>query len=103
MHGYSQQVRKNTVGTEICVVLVEGICYRSLKSLNEGGFVPSSAIIKYGFRIRTRTGLIVDNLLIHGRDEVDAERKLRQMYQYCNILECIVHKPGKRAEVAAAR
>lgn len=55
----------------------------------------SSAIIKYGFRIRTRSGLIVDNLLIHGRDEVDAERKLRQMYQHCNILECTVHKPGK--------
>ena len=52
------------------------------------------AIIKYAFRIRTRGGLIVDNLLIHGRDEVDAERKLRQMYQHCNILRCTVHKPG---------
>ena len=62
----------------------------------------SSAIIKYGFRIRTRSGLIVDNLLIHGRDEVDAERKLRQMYQYCKILECTLHTPGKRVEVAAA-
>ena len=56
----------------------------------------SSAIIKYGFRIRTRTGLIVDKLLIHGRDEVDAERKLRQIYQHCKILECTVHKPSKR-------
>ncbi len=62
----------------------------------------SSAIIKYGFRIRTRTGLIVDNLLIHGRDEVDAERKLRQMYQHCKILQCTVHRPGKHAETAAA-
>jgi hypothetical protein len=63
----------------------------------------SSAIIKYGFRIRTRSGLIVDNLLIHGRDEADAERKLRQMYQYCEILACTMHEPGKRAELAAAR
>ena len=63
----------------------------------------SSAIIKYGFRIRTRTGLIVDNLLIHGRDEIDAERKLRQMYQYCKILECTVHKPGNSVHLAAAR
>lgn len=63
----------------------------------------SSAIIKYGFRIRTRGGLIVDNLLIHGRDEVDAERKLRQMYQHCKILECTVKAPGKRAELAGAR
>ena len=62
-----------------------------------------SSIKKYGFRIRTRSGLIVDNLLIHGRDELDAERKLRQMYQYCNILECTVHEPGKRAELMAAR
>ncbi|OGA33125.1 MAG: hypothetical protein A3G80_13355 [Betaproteobacteria bacterium RIFCSPLOWO2_12_FULL_62_13b] len=60
-------------------------------------------MIKYGFRIRTRSGLIVDNLLIHGRDEVDAERKLRQMYRYCKILQCTVHEPRKRAELAAAR
>jgi hypothetical protein len=62
----------------------------------------SSAIIKYGFRISTRSGLIVDNLLIHGKDEVDAERKLRQMYQHCKILECRVHRPGKRVGLAAA-
>jgi len=63
----------------------------------------SSAIVKYGFRIRTRSGLIVDNLLIHGKDEIDAERKLRQMYQHCKILQCVVHKPGKSTELAAAR
>ena len=62
----------------------------------------SSAIIKYGFRIRTRGGLIVDNLLIHGKDEIDAERKLRQMYQHCRILECIVHIPNRSRELAAA-
>jgi len=45
----------------------------------------------------------VDNLLIHGRDEIDAERKLRQMYQYCKILECTVHKPGKSVHLAAVR
>ncbi|OGA34318.1 MAG: hypothetical protein A3F75_02420 [Betaproteobacteria bacterium RIFCSPLOWO2_12_FULL_64_23] len=60
-------------------------------------------MIKYGFRIRTRSGLMVDNLLIHGRDEVDAERKLRQMYPHCKVLQCTVHKPGKSAELAAAR
>ena len=63
----------------------------------------SSTIIKYGFRIRTRSGLIVENLLIHGRDEVDAERKLRQMYQHCRILQCTVHQPGKHTEFAEAR
>jgi len=65
--------------------------------------VSSSTMIKYGFRIRTRDGSIVDNLLIHGRDEVDAERKLRQMYQHCKILECTVRKPRKSVFLAAAR
>ncbi len=42
---------------------------------------------KYGFRIRTRSGAVVENLLIFGRDEPDAERKLRQIYFGCEILE----------------
>ena len=42
---------------------------------------------KYGFRIRTRSGSVVENLLISGKDEPDAERKLRQMYMDCEILE----------------
>lgn len=63
----------------------------------------SSVIIKYGFHIRTRSGLIVDNLLIHAKDEVDAERKLRQMYQHCRILERTVHDPVKNPQLAAAR
>ena len=49
----------------------------------------SSTTIKYGFRIRTRHGLVVENLVIHGRYEADAERKLRQMYQHCQVLECM--------------
>lgn len=43
--------------------------------------------MKYGFRIRTRAGAVVDNLMIFGRDEPEAERKLRQMYLGCEILE----------------
>lgn len=61
-----------------------------------------SATVKFGFRIRTRGGLIVDKLLIHGKDKVDAERKLRQMYQHCNILQCTVHQSDKSNEHAAA-
>lgn len=44
---------------------------------------------KFGFRIRTRVGLVVDNLTIHGSDSSDAQRKLRQMYRDCEILECV--------------
>ena len=42
---------------------------------------------KFGFVIKTRSGLTVDNLVIHGRDQADAERKLGQMYLYFEILE----------------
>lgn len=46
-----------------------------------------SPTAKYGFRIRTRSGAVVDNLVIFGKDEPDAERKLRQIYLGCVILE----------------
>jgi hypothetical protein len=52
-----------------------------------GMHMHAPANMKYGFRIRTRSGAVVDNLLIFGRDEPDAERKLRQMYVGCEILE----------------
>ena len=44
-------------------------------------------MMKYGFKIRTRSGLVVDNLLIPGKDQADAERKLNQIYRNCEILE----------------
>jgi len=46
-----------------------------------------SSLAKYGFRIRTRNGAVVDNLLIYGKNEPDAERKLRQIYLGCEIIE----------------
>ena len=42
---------------------------------------------KFRYVIRTRSGLTVDNLVIHGRDQADAERKLGQMYLHFEILE----------------
>ncbi|HTF13939.1 MAG TPA: hypothetical protein VK643_04670 [Burkholderiales bacterium] len=56
--------------------------------------LPSSNTTKFGFRIRTRQGLIVEHLMIHGRDEADAERKLRQMYLHCEVLERSVLQPA---------
>lgn len=46
-----------------------------------------SPAAKYGFRIRTRNGAVVENLSIFGKDETDAERKLRQIYLGCEILK----------------
>ncbi len=49
---------------------------------------------KFGFRIRTRAGLVIESLLIPGRDEEEAERKLLQLYRDCEILARFSHKAG---------
>ena len=56
--------------------------------------LPSLNTTKFAFRIRTRHGLVVEHLMIHGRDEADAERKLRQMYLHCEILERSIMQPA---------
>ncbi|HEX4858190.1 MAG TPA: hypothetical protein VFV17_04160 [Usitatibacteraceae bacterium] len=46
------------------------------------------ALQKFGFRIQTRGGLMVDHLVIQGIDQPHAEAKLRQMYHHCKVVEC---------------
>ena len=60
---------------------------------------------KFGFVIKTRSGLTVDNLVIHGRDQADAERKLGQMYLHFEILErrVIQEKENTAAKETAAK
>ena len=43
---------------------------------------------KYIFSIKTRDGLSIKRLMISGRDQEDAERKLKQMYRHCEIISC---------------
>lgn len=43
-------------------------------------------MVKFGFSIRTRTGHKVDNIVIMARDFDEAERRLRQMYNQCEIV-----------------
>ena len=45
-------------------------------------------MIRYGFNIRTRSGQRVDNIHIMASSLADAERRLRQMYLRCEIIEC---------------
>ena len=45
-------------------------------------------MIRYGFNIRTRHGQRVDNILIMAATQSDAERRLRQMYHQCEIVDC---------------
>lgn len=61
----------------------------------------STLTTKFAFRIRTRLGVVVDNLLIHGRDEEDAQRKLRQMYRGCEILESGCHRANARSSLSS--
>lgn len=43
-------------------------------------------LTRYGFRIRVRNGIIVEKLLILGKDVDDASNKLKQMYPHCEVL-----------------
>lgn len=56
---------------------------------------------KFLFRIRTRVGMVVDNLTIPGRDEIEAKRKVHQIYHGCEILDCIYYR-GSTVRVPAA-
>lgn len=51
---------------------------------------------KYAFRIKTRLGLVVENLTIHGKDELEAQKKLRQVYPRCEIIDCVCLHGGVR-------
>lgn len=50
------------------------------------------AMQKYDFSIRTRDGQPIESVVIAGRDQADAERKLMQMYRHCEVLNCVVHE-----------
>ncbi len=57
-----------------------------------GAMAENSAMFKYGFRIRTRSGTPVENLVVQARDQAEAERKLNQVYPHCEITECrVIH------------
>lgn len=43
---------------------------------------------RYGFAIKTRYGQRVENIHIMAGTQGDAERRLRQMYHQCEIIEC---------------
>jgi len=45
-------------------------------------------MVKYTFRIRARSGMVVENLTVHARDRLEAEKKLSQIYRDCEFLDC---------------
>ena len=58
----------------------------------------NAAMFKYGFKIRTRSGSVVENLQVHARDRPEAEQKINQIYHHCEILECHEVTPTLRKE-----
>ncbi len=57
---------------------------------------------KYCFSIRTRSGQFIERIVIAGKDREDAERKLNQMYRYCEIVGCGETPSSTTAKGAAA-
>lgn len=55
-------------------------------------------MIRYGFNIRTRHGQRVENILIMAATQGDAERRLRQMYQQCEIVDCLEQQVPRRVD-----
>ena len=53
---------------------------------------------KYGFKIRTRGGSVVENLQVQARDRAEAEQKINQIYHHCEILECHELTPTLKKE-----
>ena len=44
-------------------------------------------MLKFDFSLKTRDGQKVESVQIFGKDLPDAERKLRQMYHYCEVTQ----------------
>jgi hypothetical protein len=59
-------------------------------------------MLKYDFSIQTRDGQKIESIVIAGRDQADAERKLFQMYRHCVVLNCQTKGAGKHAGHSAS-
>lgn len=55
-------------------------------------------MIKFGFKIKTRGGTVVDHLIFAARDRAEAERKVAQIYHHCEILDCHEVQPSVNEE-----
>jgi hypothetical protein len=53
-----------------------------------GNIDGEGVMLKFDFSVKTRDGQKVESVQIQGKDLSDAERKLFQMYRYCEIINC---------------
>ena len=45
-------------------------------------------MLKFNLNIRTKDGLLVENLTVHADDRTHAETKIRKVYLKCEIVSC---------------
>jgi hypothetical protein len=55
-------------------------------------------MFRFGFNIRTRGGQRIENISIVAQSQADAERRLRQMYQLCEVLACHSNAVPRKSE-----
>jgi hypothetical protein len=58
---------------------------------------------RFGFNIRTRSGQRIQNISLMAPTYADAERRLRQMYQGCEIVRCQQSAVPRRVDARAAQ
>jgi len=56
---------------------------------------------KFDFAVTTRDGQKVESIQIYGKDKMDAERKLHQMYHHCQVNLCREINPEKEFSPSA--
>lgn len=58
-------------------------------------------MLKFDFSVNTRDGQKVESIQIYGKDLPDAERKLRQMYHHCEVINCKAIESGNKLSQSA--
>jgi hypothetical protein len=58
--------------------------------------------LKFDFSILTKDRQPIESIVISALDSNEAERKLRQMYRYCEIVRCVPKEEANGNKAAQA-
>jgi type II secretory pathway component PulF len=59
-------------------------------------------MLKFDFSVLTKDGQRVESIVISAQNQEDAERKLRQMYRYCEIVRCTPKEDDSMSKLSQA-
>jgi ribosome-interacting GTPase 1 len=51
-------------------------------------------VLKFDFSILTKDRQPIESIVISANDQNEAERKLKQMYRYCEVVRCVPKEDG---------